>query len=264
MTRLTADEFVRGLKAEGVKVVKESRGGKGWPNNTTAGSFNGHGVLNHHDARNKKTTIRRAVDTVWYGRSDLDGPLAHISLDPKGVAHLVGWDNCNHAGKGDKDVLSAVLRDVPAPKPDFDSVDGNPHFWAIEVQNNGLGEPYPLVQLEALIKINTAICRMSNWKATSCIHHREWTRRKIDMSWHGDLRGHITSALSMKAGAWHFPGIHLDRPVKAKPSVAKHVRGPNAVKALVYVARGLKYATSAKKPGQAARWKKIQALLEEF
>lgn len=253
MSRLTAKQLTDALRAEGVKFVKESREGRGWPNNTTAGSFNPHGVMNHHTANPSSVKVWDEVTILWKGRPDLDGPLCHIGLDRNGIAHLVGWDNCNHAGEGDRDVLSAVLADHIIPPTNQDNVDGNPHFWGIEVMNNGLGEKYPLVQIEALVKINAAICRASGWKETSCIHHREWTRRKIDMSYRGPLRKYIKQALAMKPGVWHLPGI--EKPKKI---------GPNVKAALAATRAGLKYATSAKKPGQAARWTAIQGLLKKF
>lgn len=263
MTRLTARELERALKAEGVTVVKVAMQGRAWPNNVTNGGFNPHGIMNHHDASHKRTRIWDAVRVIWVGRSDLDGPLAHISLGRDAKAYLVGWDNCNHAGNGDNDVLRAVLRDVPAPKPTRDEVDGNPNFWAIEVQNDGVGEPYSLEQLNTLIKINAAICRASGWKATSCIHHKEWTRRKVDMSWNGDLRKHVADCLAQPAGQWHYPGLAVKSNGKPVPR-PDFTGGPNVIGALKYVGRGLNYATSAKKPYQKARWEKIRKLLLEF
>lgn len=252
MTRLTPDQLVNALRDEGVKVVKVAREGRAWPNNTTAGTFNPHGNMNHHTGSGAKDEDQ--ITLLWKGRADLDGPLCHIGLGRDGTAYLVGWDNCNHAGSGDLDVLNAVLAERPAPVANQDNHDGNPDFWGIEVMNNGIGEPYPLVQLQALVKINTAICRVSGWTANSCIHHREWTNRKIDMSWKGPLRMYVTQALAMSPGAWKIPGL-APKPVVQK--VTPKVWGPNVVAGLKAANRGLKYAMAAKKPGQVAKWQRV-------
>ena len=255
MTRLTVNQFVAALEAEGVEVVKVARNGRGWPNNITAGSFNPHGVMNHHTAMGKSVSEDRQVEILWDGRPGLWGALAHIGLGFSGKAYLVGWDNVNHAGVGDEDVLRAVLFERSLPAPNENNVDGNPNFWGIEVMNNGLGEEYPLVQLQALVKIDTAICRVSGWTERSCIHHREWTNRKIDMSWEGPLRVYISQALALPPGEWKIPGLVVGPP---KPRIL-----PNARQALVSVNRGFKYAMAQKQVGRAARWRRIRRLLKQ-
>lgn len=246
--RLTSNELVRALKAEGVRVQRVALDGRAWPNNTSAGSFNPHGILNHHTGAGSDAVL---VKLLWRGRPGLDGPLCHIGLGRDGTAYLVGWDNANHAGQGDPDVLKAVLAERSLPVANQSTTDGNPHFWGIEVMNNGTGEPYPLVQLNALIKINAAICRLSGWSEKSCIHHREWTPRKIDMSWQGPLRPMIAECLSKPPGVWQISGL-----APVKPAV-----GPNTLAAIKAARAGLKWAISAKKPGEVAKWKKVLSAL---
>ena len=112
MTRLTPEELVNALKAEGLQVVIVSRDGKTWPNNTSAGSFNPSGSASHHTAMDpKKYKPAFQVSLLWRGRTGLSGPLGHGGIGPKGTIFLVGWDNANHMGKGDKRVLNARDRD---------------------------------------------------------------------------------------------------------------------------------------------------------
>lgn len=241
MTRLNANDLVKALRAEGVKVVRVSMDGRAWPNNTTAGTFNPHGILNHHTGAGSDKAL---LKILWEGRPGLNGPLCHMGLGRDGTCYLVGWDNVNHAGNGDGRVAAAVLAERDLPVAKVDDTDGNPLFWAIEVMNDGVGEPYPLVQLNALVKINAAICRLSKWSEKSCIHHREWTPRKIDMSYKGPLRQHIKDCLNLPPGQWTFPGYK--KPV-----------GPNVSAALKSAQAGLKWAISAKQPGKVAMWKKV-------
>lgn len=208
MSTISSAAFVTALKAEGVYVVGVNKNGVGWWNHSrpaSLGAFDGHGVMNHHTG--PFSTVEGMVSLIWNGRSDLPGPLATCTIAPDGKVYLVGWNRCNHAGKGDKDVYNAVLNGTTIPKPNSDDVDGNSAFYGIEVMHPGNSTPYPNAQIQALVKVNAAIHRAHKWDQRSSIHHKEWTTRKTDMSWHGstagpDLRKLIQSCLALPAGKW--------------------------------------------------------------
>jgi hypothetical protein len=107
----------------------------------------------------------------------------------------------NHAGLGAKEVLDLVRRDAPVvgDAKDHryaDTVPGNAFFYGIEVEDAGDGKaPYPLAQIEALAKLCAALCSAHGWPARRIIHHRQWTARKIDMSYGGDLVGAVEAVL---------------------------------------------------------------------
>lgn len=178
------------LRAGGVNVREEA----GWQGRGRPGTFGPIvGVLNHHTATSPATN---GVVLCINGRPDLSGPLCHIVLSRDGTAHVIAAGRANHAGLGSSLVLAAVKASMPPPPPGPDNSDGNAALIGIEVENTGTGEPYPAVQLASLFKINAALCKHYGWNENHCIHHREFTKRKIDMSWHGDLRGEVRKLLS--------------------------------------------------------------------
>jgi hypothetical protein len=135
------------------------------------------------------------------GRPGIPPPLCNILLARSGVAHLVAAGRANHAGAGSNVVLDEVRRGV-SPTADAvarglrDDTTGNRWFYGIEVENSGLpADPYPSVQIDALVRICSALCAAHGWSAARVIHHREWTRRKPDMSYRGPLRGLVQMCL---------------------------------------------------------------------
>lgn len=239
MTRIMHHELLHALRAEGLKVVVVRLDGRKWPDNTSAGAFNPRGIMNHHTAMNSRR-IRAAtqVALLWRGRTGLPGPLAHIGLGRRGTVYLVGWNNANHAGEGDGKVLRAITYERDLPEPLNNDIDGNPYFWGIEVMNDGVGEHYPAEQIEALVKCNAAIIRATNaaggnWTEKSSLHHKEWTNRKIDMSYTHALRPMIHACLAKKPGQWRInskakpvavPVKPERRTTKAKKEELSHLR----------------------------------------
>lgn len=204
-------DLLQVLQSAGVKVVEEGD----WRRRGRAGAFSPIGVMNHHTA-----SAGSALKTCIEGRSDLAGPLCHLYLDKAGVFHLIAAGRANHAGKGSGSVLARVKASQPPGAPGPDDTDGNAYFYGIEVENNGIGEPYPPAQIDALIKANAAIDKALGVNEHHDIHHKEWTKRKVDMSWGGDLRGLVAKQLNpppapskppVLAPPKHFPGDNMIR-----------------------------------------------------
>src|SRR5262249_51025812 len=113
----------------------------------------------------------------------------------------------NHAGQGAAEVLAKVQAGGPVDGDAKDhgykdSVFGNTPFYGIEVENAGVdGDPYPDVQIDALVKILAALCSANGWTADRIIHHRQWTVRKIAMSYRGDLRAAVAAAMGQPTDA---------------------------------------------------------------
>jgi len=193
------------LEMEGLDVVAEN----GWENRGREG-FTPEGIMVHHTA-GPKTGDAPCLSTCIKGRPDLSGPLCHILLARSGKVHLIGANIANHAGKGAQQVLDLVRQDEPVVRTAkengyADAIGGNQFFYGIEVENAGVaGDPYPPVQLESLARICAIICNAHSWSAQRVIHHRQWTSRKIDMSWRGDLPSTVAQymdqlALHLSAG----------------------------------------------------------------
>ncbi|MER7485263.1 N-acetylmuramoyl-L-alanine amidase [Streptomyces sp. NPDC126497] len=193
-TPLSADALVAALRAEGLTVVEHD----GWRTNNRDhigpwGPVNG--VMIHHTVTSGTAAT---VDLCFNGYEGLPGPLCHGVIAKDGSVHLVGNGRANHAGSGDDDVLAAVIAETALPAPNENNTDGNTRFYGFECVNLGDGaDPWPEVQLDAIERASTAICRAHGWGAGSVIAHKEWTNTKIDprgfaMS---GLRGRIATRL---------------------------------------------------------------------
>ncbi|MFH8373092.1 peptidoglycan-binding protein [Streptomyces cyaneofuscatus] len=173
---LTADAFVRALRAEGVRIT-EHAGWRGHNRNHKGAWGPVHGVMLHHTAGSSSVGYCRR------GAPELPGPLCVGVIAKDGAVHLIGYGRTNHAGSGSSAVLAAVREELPLPAPGPDAVDGNARFYGFEIENLGSGrDPYPAAQLDAVERLSAALCRVHGWSAASVIGHKEWTRRKIDPS----------------------------------------------------------------------------------
>ncbi|WP_020132665.1 peptidoglycan-binding protein [Streptomyces sp. 303MFCol5.2] len=174
---LSADALVSALRAEGVTVVEHS----GWRTNNRnhKGSWGPvNGVIVHHTVTSGTAD---SVSLCFDGHSALPGPLCHGVIAKDGTVHLVGNGRANHAGSGDGDVLKAVIAEKAPPAPNERDTDGNVHFYGFECVNLGDGkDPWPEIQLEAMVRASAALCRAHGWSAASVIGHKEWTSTKID------------------------------------------------------------------------------------
>jgi hypothetical protein len=246
------------LTAAGVRVKPAA----GWQGRGKPG-FTPEGILLHHTAGPKKGDAP-SLKVCIEGRPDLSGPLCHIVLARSGEAHLIAAKKANHAGSGALQVLERVRADKAiegdAKKNGWkDEGSGNAYFYGIEVENSGMPEDaYPEAQVDALVKICAALCRAHGWSANRVVHHRQWTARKVDMSYKGDLVGAVREVMSAMGGGERAlplaPG--RSRSVKKAPpkkrAAGEKGRGKGAAKAApAGRAKPTKTGASAKK--KAAR-----------
>lgn len=173
---MTPAQWRTALKAEGVRFTEHS----GWTthNRNHKGPFsNVNGVVIHHTAGTS------SLGLVWSGTAELPGPLAHAHLSKSGLVTLTSSGRANHAGSFAQNAHDAVVAEATVhPKPSAaEPVDGNAHYYGIEVENRGVSsDPYPAVQYDQIVRWAAAICRHHGWTAQSVIGHREGTTRKID------------------------------------------------------------------------------------
>ena len=195
------------FRAEGIRVVEEP----GWRTHGRPGTFAPVGIMNHHTGVKREAADGNVVRLLREGRSDLAGPLCTAAPMETGTLHLISAGRCNHAGKGSQLVLKRVKADQPPPARSADLNDdlvGNGLFYAFEVDHPGDGSPYEPKQIDCTVRANTALCRHHGWTANRCIHHAEWTDRKIDMSYTGDIRAQVAYRLKHTRfidGLWRFP-----------------------------------------------------------
>ncbi|MDX6205730.1 MAG: hypothetical protein QOF39_1787 [Frankiales bacterium] len=179
------------LRAAGLTVIEVA----GWRERSHPGSFTAQGGVWHHTAGVNDVAV------VVNGRRDLAGPLANLYHGRDGSWTVVSGGVAWHAGPGSRRVFEDLRAGV-APQGDalaLDLVDDFPnanHFLIGVESEGGVGVgDWPQVQIESLVAGTAALCRELGLGADQWVHHREWTRRKEDMSYRGDLRGRVAALL---------------------------------------------------------------------
>jgi len=200
------------------------------------------GVIIHHTVSREGSgnmPSKRVVIKGRKGDKPLKGPLAQFLLGRDGEVLLVSQNRCNHAGGGHKSRLRNCQRDIVPPdfgqgaynsrkKDNFGG--GNGHFWGIEVENDGTGETYSRAQIKALVKLLAGLCEWQGWDPlTRIIHHREWTNRKIDMSFKGPIREMVktfmdTNVIDIPPQDLIITHPNIGRPTLKKGDSGKAVR----------------------------------------
>ncbi|MEF3114478.1 peptidoglycan-binding protein [Streptomyces chrestomyceticus] len=224
-TPMTPDKLLAALRAEGVRVVEygswrtHDRAGHGaW------GPING--VMIHHTV---SSGTESSVALCYEGYADLPGPLCHGVIAKDGTVYLISAGRANHAGRGDSDVLAAVVAERSLPAPSSMNADGNARFYGFECVNLGNGaDPWPSEQLDAIERVGAAICRAYGWSAASVIGHKEWTDTKIDPRGFSmqTMRERIDRRLATKPGKpvaapehEPFPGVEFFKSYPRSPIV---------------------------------------------
>jgi hypothetical protein len=171
---------------------KDRGNGQSWAEGHPVGSMNHHLVVPEDQDYEK----HQLVPMIRDGHSALAGPLANGGIAFDGSIYVIAGNPANHAGRGRQDVLNRV-RANQAPRGNAADVygsgsddygTGNLWYWGVELQHRGTHPDYPDVQIRATYAWNAALCRTFGYPAERCLHHREHSYRKIDLSWRGDLR----------------------------------------------------------------------------
>lgn len=207
-TPMTPSQRLAAYRAEGIKIVEipgwrdrcrchdgsHERGER--PTKRPWGPVNGS--MDHHTGSNTSaaTDDRYAGGFLVTGSNELPGPLCHDSIGADGTLFLVASGRANHAGGGDAAVLAAVrsesdwlaTREAKPTVGNKGGVDGNAHFYGVEVQYSGAAAPNA-AQIDTMIRRDAAIARFHGWSARSIIGHREWSRDKWDPG-HYDMVAH--------------------------------------------------------------------------
>ncbi|UPZ27608.1 N-acetylmuramoyl-L-alanine amidase [Streptomyces sp. LRE541] len=218
----TAATFRQWLRDEGVTVVEVY----GWEsrNRNAKGPWGPvHGVMIHHTVtRGTANTVKIVRD----GYAALPGPLCHGMIAKDGKVHLVGYGRANHAGLGDPDVLRAVIAETRPPADNEATVDGNRAFYGFECENLGDGkDPWPEVQIEAIVRVIAALARHHKWSARSAIRHLDWQPGKVDprgpgMDW-DDVLSRVTKRLAGASTPPQPTGPALPKPTKPVVDLSK-------------------------------------------
>jgi Negative regulator of beta-lactamase expression len=104
---------------------------------------------------------------------------------------------------------------------------GNTRGWQIEVANNGVGEPWPVAQIDAYFASSNALNYHFGNAATDVITHHQWApTRKIDPATAAAVQGPWQPRSINSSGTWNLDDIApsaCDAPVPA-PSPTRRQR----------------------------------------
>lgn len=141
---------------------------RGWKTRGRPYSFSPRGVVFHHTASNKNSGPSPALAICVNGRADLPGPLCNVMIGRDATVYVIAAGRANHAGFG------GPWRNVPKDS-------GNSYTAGVEVENNGVGEPWSDEQLRACdLVFATLLVGLRHSESWLC-GHKEWAaHRKID------------------------------------------------------------------------------------
>jgi len=193
-----AAEWLRGV---GLTVVESD----GWK--TRARSSGGFaapplGIQWHHTA----SSTSPENDIAWQTEGCDDAPVGNMTIMRDGSVWMVAAGAANTAGKGGPLQLSRGT----VPK---DS--GNSTTWAFEVANNGVGEAWPQVQVDAYFAASNELNRRFGNQPTDVFTHAlgagdGWTDRKIDPATAGAVQGPWRPRSVNSSGTWSLVDIRAE------------------------------------------------------
>ena len=194
-------DLVAILTAAGVE-VRENSTTDGWQ--TRARSSGGFpspplGVFWHHTA----SSTSPASDLSWMIDGSDDAPIGTVLVDRDGGVWPIAAGASNCAGKGGPVSLSRGT--IPADS-------GNTRGFQIEVANNGVGEVWPAVQVDAFFAVSNALNAAAGNLPTDVVTHSlgegdGWTDRKIDPATAGGVEGPWTPRSVTSSGTWSLADI---------------------------------------------------------
>lgn len=193
------------LRAVGVNVGVGSQNA-GWE--TRARSSGGWSatplaVFWHHTA--SKTSIEN--DLAWQCHNCPDKPVGNMTIDRNGTVWPVAAGASNCAGKGGPASFSRGT--IPLDK-------GNTMGWQIEVANNGVGEPWPVAQIDAYFASSNALNAYFGNQPIDVITHHAWApTRKIDPATASAVEGFWQPRSINSSGTWNLDDIRAECAARA-------------------------------------------------
>lgn len=168
------------LRAAGVNVREVGL----WRAHVRPGSFAPVGNIVHHTADKGRGDSGLELLRVGRGQPNpLLGPLCNGSPREDGTLALLSAGRANHAGMGSGAVLDDVRADRRSSRPGPDTIVGNGLFYGWEVDNDGVGQPYPDAQIRTTVLVCAATSRHHGWSPYRTITHGRWSQRKADWSY---------------------------------------------------------------------------------
>lgn len=180
------------LTAAGVEVAEVP----GWLTRGRPYTWTPRAVALHHTAGPRRGT-HPSLGVIIHGRSGLPGPLAQALVGRDGVWHLVSAGYCNHAGKGNAQALRWALdgNGWRTAGRHNDTGSGNRLLYGIEIENDGVGEPWAPDLVDSVMAGAAVVQRLVDRGAGHGLEHRQYApARKIDPAWSVNVGGRLKAA----------------------------------------------------------------------
>lgn len=192
------------LRAAGLKVAEQP----GWQNRGHAPMGTVRGVICHHTVGPRRGNMP-SLGVVTNGRPDLKGPLAQLGLGRDGTWYVIAAGLAYHAGKGNWQGVTA----------------GNSQMIGVEAENDGVGEPWPEIQMDAYARGVAAILKHVGAGPIMAAGHKEYCLprgRKIDPSF--DMAAFRLRVAGIMGGAAVRPPIPA-KDVAKRPTLRRGSKG---------------------------------------
>jgi len=214
MTGLYYTDVLDVLRAAGCRVA-ESSTTNGWQRRArSSGGFPSPplGVQWHHTA----SSTSPANDLHWQIVSCPDSPVGNMLLDRTGCFWPVAAGAANTAGKGGPLKLSRGT--VPVDS-------GNTRTWAIEAANSGVGEAWPVAQIDAYFAGSDALNARFGNLPTDVFSHAlgagdGWTNRKIDPATAAAVQGPWKPRSVNGSGTWSLADMRAECSRRSSSNIA--------------------------------------------
>lgn len=209
------------LRAAGLTVVEVD----GWQSRARSSGGYADGAPNHlmihHTASPVSTDGQRDVDFIVFNSSVR--PVSNLYTDRRGVVWVCAAGATNTNGKG-SDTWGGG---VPDDRMNLFAV-------ANEIANDGVGEPYPIVQQDAVIRSSVALCDAYSI-APHCVRgHFEWApSRKVDPA--GPSRWTPTFGRWNMDAFRHDISLALDPPPPTPPPPPPPIDGDDDMATIAFI-----------------------------
>lgn len=152
-------------------------------------------VVWHHTA--SSTTPEN--DLAWQCHNCDDAPVGNLLLDRGGVVWPVAAGASNCAGKGGPATFSRGT--IPVDQ-------GNTHGFNCEAASDGVGELWPVVQIDAYFAVSNALNMLAGNEPSDVITHAVWApTRKVDPAVATSVEGPWAPRASTSSGTWELADI---------------------------------------------------------
>lgn len=201
------------LRAAGCN-VQESSTTNGWQKRArSSGGFpiTPLGIQWHHTA----SSASPANDLSYMINGSSDAPIGNLLLDRTGTFWPIAAGASNTAGKGGPLTLS---------RGTINQDQANTQSVAIEAANNGVGEPWPIVQVDAYMAGSNAINAQLGNLPTDIFSHSlgagdGWTDRKIDPATASGVQGFWIPRSVNSSGTWSLADMRAECAARATGTI---------------------------------------------